>query len=207
MKLYGMSMSRSFRAVWAAQEAELDFDYVAMEFGSEGENGTRSEQYLKLNPQGKVPTLTDGDLVIRESAAILNYLAAKAPEKNLMPADGTAARARYDEMCFFILAELEQPLWTKGKHKFALPEEYRVADVIDKTTPFEFAKAQATLKVLKGDNQYAIGDTFTMADVLLTQTLNWAEKFEYEVDQDLIDYKTAMGQRDAMKSAVARVTK
>lgn len=205
MKLYSNNMSRSFRAVWAAEEAELDYEYVEMQFGSQGENGTQSTQYLKINPQGKVPTLTDGDIIIRESAAIVNYLASKAPALQLMPADGTSDRARYDEMCFFILTELEQPLWTKGKHKFALPAAYRVPEVIEKTTYFEFAKAQAALQVIKGDNYYAIGNTFTMADVLLTQTLDWAEKFNYELDPLLIDYKTAMNQRPAAQRAIARV--
>ena len=92
MQLYGMSMSRSFRALWAVEETGVVCDYVELKFGSTEENGSLSEQYKAINPQGKVPTLVDGDLVIRESAAIINYLAAKSPESKLMPADGTPER-------------------------------------------------------------------------------------------------------------------
>ena len=119
-----------------------------------------------------------------------------------MPADGTAERARYDQMCFFILSELEQPLWTTGKHRFAIPEQYRIPEIISKTAPFEFAKAQSALLIIKGDNKYAAGDQFTMADILLAQTLGWAQRFEFSVDASLVAYKDAMNQRDAFARAM-----
>jgi len=207
MQLYGMGLSRSFRTLWAAEETAADYDYIELEFGSSGDNGPQSKLYKKLNPQGKVPTLVDGDLVICESAAILNYLAAKTPQHNLMPVDGTADRARYDEMCFFILSELEQPLWTTGKHKFAIPEQYRVPEILSKTTAFEFAKAQSALLALKGDREYAIGEYFTMADILLAQTLGWAQRFEFSIDDSLLEYKERMIKRNAFGRAMKKAGK
>ena len=70
MQLYGMGLSRYFRTLWAAEETGANYDYIELGFGSNGENGSLSQQYRKLNPQGKVPTLVDGDLVICESVAI-----------------------------------------------------------------------------------------------------------------------------------------
>lgn len=207
MQLYGMGLSRSFRTLWAAEETGADYDYIELEFGSSGDNGPQSKQYRKLNSQGKVPTLVDGDLVICESAAILNYLAAKAPQHNLMPIDGTADRARYDEMCFFILSELEQPLWTTGKHKFAIPEQYRVPEILTKTTAFEFAKAQSAVLALKGEREYAVGKYFTMADILLAQTLGWAQRFEFSIDDSLLEYKERMTKRDAFGRAMKKAGK
>ncbi|NQZ79694.1 MAG: glutathione S-transferase family protein [Colwellia sp.] len=207
MQLYGMGISRSFRTLWAAEETAADYDYIELDFGSSGDNGSQSKHYKKLNPQGKVPTLVDGELVICESAAILNYLAAKTPQHNLMPKDGTADRARYDEMCFFILSELEQPLWTTGKHKFAIPEQYRVPEILNKTTAFEFAKAQSALLALKGDREYAVGEYFTMADILLAQTLGWAQRFEFSIDDSLVEYKERMTKRDAFARAMKKAGK
>jgi len=202
MQLYGMGISRSFRTLWAAEETRADYEYIELKFGSKGDDGPQSEQYRKLNHQGKVPTLVDGDLVICESAAILNYLAAKAPQQNLMPADGSADRARYDEMCFFILSELEQPLWTTGKHKFAIPEQYRVPEILTKTTAFEFAKAQTALLAIKGKREYAAGNHFTMADILLAQTLGWAQRFEFTIEDSLLEYKDRMTKRAAFSRAM-----
>lgn len=204
MKLYGMGVSRSFRALWAAHEAGVVLDYIIVAFGSTAKDGAQSETYKQLNYQGKVPTLVDGDLVLTESAAIINYLANRAPQHNLIPLDGTSERAQYDQMCYFIVTELEQPLWSKGKHKFALPEAYRVPDLIEKTLAFEFAKAQATLLGLKSNSKFAVGDHFTMADVLLTQTLNWAQRFEFEIDKSLVEYKERMIKREGYITAMTR---
>jgi glutathione S-transferase len=196
MKIYGVGPSRSFRAVWAALEAGVDFEYVALDFGSSEPGGTHGEDYLKINSQGKFPSLVDDDFVLTESGAILNYLANKS-SRDLIPKDGTRERAKYDQMCLFVLTELEQALWTTGKHRFALPEQYRVQEILEKTTPFEFSKAQTALLKLKADRKFAAGDHFTMADVLLGQTLACAYNFKFVVDADLLIYKDEMFAREA----------
>jgi glutathione S-transferase len=94
-----------------------------------GKDGTQSDDYKKLNYQGKVPTLVDDDLVINESAAILNYIARLAPVKNIIPIYSSVLELEYDAECYFTLTGLEQPLWTAAKHSFALPKQFRIADI------------------------------------------------------------------------------
>lgn len=204
MKLYGFGQSRSFRALWALEESGLDYEYVNVVFGSEEKNGTLSSAYKALNREGKVPTLTDGELTLIESAAIVNYIANNCPEKHLIPTDDIAKRAKYDEMCFFILAELEQGLWSKGKHKFALPEEQRIPDML-KTATYEFNKAMKTLQNMFDGQSYVIGDSFTMADILLAQTIGWAQRFEFDVPDALVNYKERMYARPACVSAMKKI--
>ena len=55
----------------------------------------RSAEYRRLNPNGRIPVLIDGDLVLFETAAIAMYLADKHPEANLAPPVGTPARAQF----------------------------------------------------------------------------------------------------------------
>ncbi|VAW82746.1 Glutathione S-transferase [hydrothermal vent metagenome] len=129
--LYGNGQSRSFRALWALEEANMRYEYKHVDLGLGGEGSAPDKKYLSLNSQGKVPVLTDGDLVLTESAAILNYIAALKPSSHLVPENDPALRARYDQISFFVLSELEQPLWTSGKHRFALPEKVRVLAVLD----------------------------------------------------------------------------
>ncbi|HEY7536420.1 MAG TPA: glutathione S-transferase family protein [Gaiellaceae bacterium] len=57
------------------------------------ENGRPSDDYFRLNPWGKVPTLEDGDLVLTESAAICLYLAERFPDARLAPPAATRERA------------------------------------------------------------------------------------------------------------------
>jgi len=201
--LYGLGQSRSFRCLWALEEAKLDYNFVSLELGSDKTGGAKSSEYLKLNPQGKVPTLTHDDLTLTESAAILNYINSLSAA-SFIPGDNKQ-RAKYDELSFFVLAELEQPLWTTGKHKFAIPEEYRVSDIF-KTAQWEFDKALKALSRLVdlSDNDYALGNTFSFADILLAQTFNWAESFKFELPDDYLVYKNKLYSRDAVKRALAK---
>jgi glutathione S-transferase len=201
MKLYGMGKSRSFRALWALEEAGVKYDYVSVVFGSSEENGTASADYLALNTQGKVPTLVDDDLVITESGAILNYIGSKSADLSLLPSNDLKRRAKYDELCFFILTELEQALWTNGKHRFALPEAQRVPDILS-TANWEFAKALDALEPLFDGEGFVLGDEFTMADVLLAHTITWAESFKFDLPEKLVTYKNKMFYRSACKQAL-----
>lgn len=203
MKLYGMGKSRSFRALWALEESKLDYEYVVVKFGSKEENGASSVDYRNLNSQGKVPTLVDDDLVVTECGAIMNYVANLSPDTNLIPADNARLRARYDEICFFVLSDLEQGLWTSGKHRFALPEALRVPE-IKPTAIWEFNKAIKALQNLFDGNGFVVGDSFTMADILLAHTITWALTAKFEVPAEFVAYRERMYQRAACLSAITK---
>lgn len=204
MKLYGIGQSRSLRALWALEEAGIPYEYqeVTLKAGAEDANSVKNPNYLSLNTQGKVPTLVDNTLVITESMAILNYIARSAPESGLLPNGSMAVYAKHDELVSFILLELEQPLWTRGKHLFALPEQHRVPAIFD-TATFEFAKAIKCLEHLTTGGEFAVGDQFSLVDILLAQTLNWAERFKFDVPEKLVAYKDHHYQRPAMQRALA----
>jgi len=206
MKLYGMGQSRSFRALWALEESGLEYDYVNTTLRTESTDtdSAKHPSYLELNIQGKVPTLVDGDLVLTECFAILNYIARSAPDSGLLPKVSTPAYAKLDELSYFILAELEQPLWSKGKHMFALPEEYRIPAMFD-TAKFEFNKAVNALNHLLGenDNEYVLGNEFCMVDLLLAHTFNWAIRFEFDVPDKFIALRDRHYQRPAAQRAMS----
>ncbi|MCH2189471.1 MAG: glutathione S-transferase family protein [Gammaproteobacteria bacterium] len=206
MTLYGMGHSRSFRCLWALEEAKLDYNFVNLDFASAEDDGSKSPTYLKLNTQGKVPTLVHNDFVLIESAAIVNYINA-CTDKSFIP-QAPQDRAKYDELAFFVLTELEQPLWTTGKHKFAIPAEYRVPEVLA-TAKWEFQKALNTLPslcaVTASPNQqggFALGNEFSFADILLAQTFNWADRFKFDVPKVYLDYRDTMYSRPAAKRAL-----
>ena len=202
--LFGMGIGRSFRTLWAAEEVGLDYQYIQLDFASKGASGNQGESYKKLNPQGKVPTFVDDELVITEGAAIVNYMAAQKPALGLIQKDGTALRAKYDEISYFILSDLEQPVWSTGKHRQFLPEELRLADELKVTLAYEFSKAQTALMALMNGSSYAAGESFTMADVLLVHTLNWAQRFHFEIAESLLVYKERIEQRPAYKRAMQK---
>lgn len=98
MKLYNANLSPNALRVRAVVfELGLDVEIVDVDLRS-GEN--RTAEYLALNPNGKVPTLVDGDFVVWESRAIDAYLASKKPEKNLYPQD-PQTRAIIDQWSYW----------------------------------------------------------------------------------------------------------
>ncbi len=209
MKLYGMAQSRSFRCLWALEESGLEYDYVPVTLRTDGSDADSAKHpnYLALNVQGKVPTLIDDDLVLTESIAIMNYIARKAPDSGLLPKISMNGYARHDELVSFILAELEQPLWSKGKHVFALPEAQRIPQMLE-TAKFEFAKAVNALDHLLGDDEstdgeFAIDNSFSMVDILLAHAFNWAMRFEFDVPEKYLALRERHYQRPAAQRAMA----
>ena len=203
IKRYGMGQSRSFRCLWALAEADIDCEFVALDMGSAESNGMQSSEYLAINPQGKVPSLVHDDFVLTESAAILNYIDTLS-EQSFIPSEAQA-RARYDQLSYFVLAELEQPLWNNGKHRFAIPEEHRIPQMLD-TATWEFEKAIKALNELISINEFALDSGFSFADILLAQTLDWAQRFKFEVPEQYLQYRDNMFARPAAKAALAKVS-
>lgn len=196
--IYGYPQSRSDRIVWLLEELEQDYEFKRIDF-TKAEH--KSPDFLAINPAGKLPALRDGDLLMTESGAITTYLADKFSQAGLIPKAGTAERAMHDQWSYFALTELEQPLWTQGKHKFAIPEEHRVKEIFP-TTVWEFSQALALLSKGLGDKKYILGNKFQAVDILLAHTLAWALAFKNDLEYDnLKDYAARLTSRPALARA------
>jgi glutathione S-transferase len=170
MKLYEFPPTRSIRPRWTLQELGVPFESVIVD-GRKGEN--RSPEFLKLNPAGKLPVLVDGELVLNESVAICLYLAAKHPQGGLLPAD-LATRTELDRWLWFTVTELEQPLWRMARHTFLYPPEKRsVQDIA--LAKEDFAPMAAVMEEHLSGRQFVAGERFSVADIVLAYTLDWAD--------------------------------
>lgn len=173
MKLYEAPRTRSARCRWLLQELQVPFEAVQIKL-SEGEH--KQPEFLKLNPYGRVPVLVDGDLVLSESIAICLYLADRYHEQGLIPAPGTFARALHDQWLLFCVTELEQPLWQIRRHTSLYPVEKRLVEEVD-ISKENFKKAAMVLEQeLRGRN-YVSGNHFSVCDIVVAYTLNWASGY------------------------------
>lgn len=183
LHIYGCPNTRSNRVVWALEEAGAVYEYHKVNlFTGEG----RKPDYLAINPGGKVPTLVEGDLILTESAAICTYIGDRFPACGLTPLMGSAERAYYNQWCCFAISELEQPLWTIAKHRFALPDKRRVPAVIE-TAHWEWGVAAKVLATGLGEREFLVGGQFTPADILTAHTLSWARTFEIPLGHPLLE--------------------
>ena len=96
--LYHSPFTRSLLIRFALEELEIPHEIVWVD-ASRGEH--KQAAYLQVNPLGQLPALRDGELIIREAAAIALHLADKAESKGLAPKVGTLERASYYQWVVF----------------------------------------------------------------------------------------------------------
>ncbi len=82
MKVYYAPNTRAVRTVWLLNELGIDHELVRFKLGSKE---MRAPEYLAINPNGRVPTLEDGDVRISESTAIAQYIVARHGKGRLVP--------------------------------------------------------------------------------------------------------------------------
>ncbi len=103
LRIYGIARSRTFRNIWAAEEAGVPYEHVQVDFS---ETGCRAPAFRGVNPNGKIPAIEDGDFKLWESMAINLYIAKKYAPGRLYPAD-LAAEARCWMWSFWVMTEVE----------------------------------------------------------------------------------------------------
>ena len=203
MKLYGSRNSRSLRCAWALEEASVIYDYQRI-WMMKGEG--QSPAFKAINPAGKIPVLIDGEMTLTESVAIVMYVADKFPDSELMPTD-LVARAEVFRWIFYVVSELEPHLWAIAQHRFALPEDKRVA-ALEPTLAWQLQRALRVLEKTLAARQFIAGDAFSAADILATHCMTWALSAKLEgVAEASLAYIERIKTRSAFQRAVQRENK
>lgn len=172
--IHGVARSRAFRCLWAAEEAGLAYRHDPVAFGPEGHKGAA---FLALNPNGKLPAMTDGSLVLFESLAINLHIAAKAGAP-LMPAGEDAARAL--QWTLWAATEAEPNAMQWAYNTFMRPPEQRDA-ALAAAGAEALRQRLAVLEQHLADRPFLLGQDFTIADCNLAGVLygSWFNRFDY----------------------------
>ncbi|MGC4094512.1 MAG: glutathione S-transferase N-terminal domain-containing protein [Polyangiaceae bacterium] len=155
-------------------EAGAEFELVLVDRASSAQ---KSPGYLRLNTNGRIPTLACGELVLFESAAICVYIADSYPSARLAPPQGTSARAHFYKWLFF-LSNTVQPAYMA----FRYPESYTTAQAqsaIDEVRASAAARAQRAFEVIEsswGDGPFMLGGDYSACDAYLYMLTWWARK-------------------------------
>jgi len=181
MKLYGYwRSSAAFRIRIALNIKGLPYENIPVHLLRDGGEQNKAD-YLALNPQGRVPTLADGELVLAQSMAILEYLDEQYPAPPLLPKDA-GGRARARQIAQAVACDIH-PLNNLRVLQFlekalGVPQQGRDAWVRhwmrDGLTAVE--------KLVCRSGPYALGEALTVADVLLVPQLYNAHRFNVSVD-------------------------
>lgn len=93
LTIHHLENSRSHRILWLLEE--LGVEYQIEHYKRDPVTSLAPPELLKVHPLGKAPVLTDGDITVAESAAIIEYLADNYGDDAMRPADGTPERRSY----------------------------------------------------------------------------------------------------------------
>jgi glutathione S-transferase len=122
----------------------------------------RTEEYLKINPRGKVPALSVDGKVLVENTAILTYLSRRFPEKELMPADSAEEARCIATMCWFSSVVHPSYQRTSRPERFADSEAAHAAVKENGRKSF-WANCQEIDSMFRG-NDWIMGREFTVVD-------------------------------------------
>ena len=188
--IYGQVASRAFRVMWALEEMGEDYRLVDAPPQSDAVRGVSS--------LGKIPAMEVDGTILTDSVAIMTYLADKHGQLTF-PA-GSIDRARQDGFTERVNDEFDALLWMAARHGRILPEAHRVPAVID-SLKWEFGRNMERLAA-EFEGPFLMGETFTIADILLGHCIGWAIVSEFPIESAEIQaYGKALRSRDAYKAA------
>ncbi len=178
MKLYNYwRSSTSYRTRIALGIKGVEYEYIPVNL-LKGESD--SADFLKINPSGGVPALVDGNIVIGQSLAIIDYLEQTYPNPSFFPKDAVA-RARVWQIASIVATDM---------HQFCnLPVLNYVAEKIgeDQKIPWVrhwIAPNLLAIEAILADGKagkFCHGDTPTLADICLIPQLFAARRFEVDL--------------------------
>ncbi len=148
------------------------------------QNAQKMTAYLKLNPNGLIPVLTDGELVLYESAAICLHLCDKYPQAGLAPAVGSSERAHFYKWLMWLTNTLQATLivyfypqrWVNdgdsaGQARLKAQAEAKVGLMLDQLD------AELARQVEKYTQPWLLGANYSAVDIYTLMLCRWTRNF------------------------------
>ncbi len=192
-RLHGFGTQNSKKVLYVMEELGLDFEFKMVNL-FEREN--RSDEFLKMNPFGKVPTLQHDDSCLSESGAICRYVA-NVNNSPLYPAE-PFKRALVDQWLDNFSNHTGR--WLSGLYwERVIKPSVKIGNANEeKCTEYKkFTEQQfQVLEKYLGENAFLIGDEMTIADLC---AFAYLEQLAHIPDIELDDYKNLKAWHDKIE--------
>ena len=191
--VYHHPFTRAAMTVWMLEEVGVPYD---LKFIDVMAGKHKLPEILALNPMGKLPLLTDGDVVVTESAAIGLYLADRYASGRLAPALDDPARGTYLRWSLFAPSVIEPGAMAK------------MAGWEAKEGSVGWGSHEAMLTAMEqaiAGRDFILGATFSMADIIFGGTMRYMLTFKMiEARPVFTAYVERLEQRPALQRSIAR---
>jgi len=170
--IYHLDNSRSERIVWLMEELGLPYEQQTFM----RDQGMAPAELKEIHPRGKAPLIRDGEQVVMESGAIIEYILARHGDGKLRPAVSSPAFPHYLEWLHF----------AEGSAMSTLLGEFMVHRVLGDSAanspivPMLAARTQALLAFIDGElakSPYFAGSEFTAADIMMEFCFSFIHRY------------------------------
>ena len=179
IKIYHVPNSRSVRVIWLMEEMEEPYDVETITFPPD-------DAFRAISPTASVPTIVDGDIVMGESIAILQYLTGRRLQKSLElkitvgPNPDPAAYAEHLQFLHLGESSLMAPLAILGVTRRRGPADQQSNFTMDLCERRLATRMLALEKRLADGRTWITGEDFTIADISVGYALGFARWCELD---------------------------
>jgi glutathione S-transferase len=214
LTVHHLENSRSQRILWLLEEMGVDYDIKS--YARDKKTSLAPPELVAIHPLGKSPVITDDDISVAESGAIMEYLLGKYDDESLWPAESTAERRactywlHYAEGTFaplMIIALLMGKIETAPMPFFAKPIARGLAGKVRES--YLDANVKRNLDFMEstlGETTWFCGDLFSAADIQMSFAIEAAEVRTnlHEDYPNLAEYLDRIRARPAYKAAIEK---
>jgi glutathione S-transferase len=171
LKIYGTAASRAARPLWVAHELGLAHEHIPLPYLG---GATRTPEFLKVNPNGRIPVVDDDGVLVWESMACTLYLAERFMRRDglSLAAQTHAERAEILRWSFWVVTEVEKEALAFLMHRFLMPAERRKPQLAEDAV----RHLSGPLRILDQHLQarpWLAGERFTVADICVASVVAW----------------------------------
>ena len=206
IKLFGWPGSGAYyRACVALDLKDIPYEPVMMDPDRKEHHGSA---YLDVNPQGLVPAFVEGDLVLIQTMAIIEYLEEIHPHPRLLP-ETAVGRARVRGLAEICNCEIH-PIINRRIRMYLAEELGHTPDEVTRWLGHWYGSAFSTLESLvdadESTGRFCHGDTPTVADIYLVSTLDAAQRYGADVTpyRKLLEIEAACLELPAFRDKLPR---
>jgi len=167
--LHFAPLTRSIRIMWLLEELSISYKIQPVVF-----NASAAKGYAQDTPSGKLPAIEDGDIIVSESGAIVEYVLERYGNGRLAPTFGSPERARYLEWLHFAEATAAAPINMLVSLTVYRAEADKYTELVDHLRS-SVAQHFDRIETALSKSPYLIGSEFSAADIMIGFTL-WSAK-------------------------------
>ena len=197
MRLHHQPRSRSTRVLWLLEELDVPFELTVI-----SRDVKRTPEYRALHPLGRAPVLEEDGGPVFESAALILHIADQNIDAGLIAPLGSHERALQYQWAFFGMTDSEGALVDIARQLWKDSGEPD-AEIIERAAG-RFAATAGVIEAALGEDEYLVGNAFSVADIIVGSVLGFARTGELtEIPAGVVPYVDRLEVRPARQRAVA----